>query len=412
MIDHDSPAIGRFDKSFLIYMIRDFFLVLVAVTVLEFGVKAALVLYGHVVNGEAEAAAVAEDLADNVRAIMRNEGGPVAARTIYPILKGNWSDLGYQIAIEPSAATVSSIEAAFGFTPRGIPAGPWPEGRHVEARTQIEAEGHCLSCHADAELGDVLGVVTVRGYLADDFTLWLDDVQLAAGLSVGKVLLHSVLLFLILRARMEPLLRLRAVVSSLARAYGGLHHRAEIRSEDEFGALARDLNLFLDRITRVVAELDAVLAKVVQVNDDIVGIQAELRDRIETVATGVRRLERQAMVGAKREPRLSQAWFDAVRGTVADLDARIADGPQDDAAGALIDDLRAVIVHAEAQLATNDALFEALSAVGDDADRLAAPMSEMSRLEERMRTIIEAGGALVRRLRPNAPGNRQAPPGG
>jgi hypothetical protein len=37
---------------------------------------------------------------------MRNEGGPVAARTIYPILERNWTDLGYAVAIVPSDVTI------------------------------------------------------------------------------------------------------------------------------------------------------------------------------------------------------------------------------------------------------------------------------------------------------------------
>ena len=36
MIDQHSSSIGRFDQSFLIHMIRDFFFVLVIVTVVEF----------------------------------------------------------------------------------------------------------------------------------------------------------------------------------------------------------------------------------------------------------------------------------------------------------------------------------------------------------------------------------------
>ena len=82
-------------------------------------------------------------------------------------------------------------------------------------------------------------------------------------------MLHSILLFLILRARMEPLLRLRSVVSRLSKAYTDLGQRAEVRTSDEFGVLARDLNIFLDRIERLVEELGNVLGKVVTVNDDI-----------------------------------------------------------------------------------------------------------------------------------------------
>jgi hypothetical protein len=399
MIDAADPSIGRFDKSFLVHMIKDFFLILLAVTVLEFALKAAGVYYNYRINGVPEAQAVADDLADNVRSIMRNEGGPVAARTIYPILEKNWTELGYAVAIVPSDITIRSIESGFGFVPAGIPEA-WPEGEFKEASVQIKAETFCLQCHTEARVGDVLGTVKVHNYLQRDFAIWFKEVRLAAGLAAGKIVLHSTLLFLILRARMEPLLRLRAVVSSLSKAYGALGQRAEVRTEDEFGVLARDLNIFLDRINRLIAELNQVLQRVVAINDDIVTVQGDLRGQIDRVVTGVRRLERDAMLAAKREPRLSNDWFKAIRGSVQALDDRLVQAGDIPQAGELLDALRSVVEHAETQLATSEKVFERLAAVGEDTENLKGAMSEMTRLEERMKTIIETGTTLVRRLQP------------
>ncbi|WP_299737116.1 HAMP domain-containing protein [uncultured Roseobacter sp.] len=402
MIDQNSPSIGRFDKSFLVHMIRDFFLVLVIVTVVEFSLKAALVYYNYYFDGTDEAEIVAEDLAENVRSIMRNEGGPVAARTMYPILEENWSDLGYVIAIEPAPVTVASIEEGFGFTPRGIPAEDWPEGRFQTFKTDILAEEFCLACHTQAAVGDVLGTVTVRNYLYRDFALWLKDVQLTGILAAGKIVLHSLLLFLILRARLEPLMELRSVISNLARAYGRLDHRAEIRTSDEFGVLARDLNLFLDRITGIVAELDTVLAKVVTANDDIIAVQGALRDTVDDVVSGVRRLERQAMLSAKQEPRLSNEWFDAVRGSIAALDGALTKVEDTAAATDLLESLRQVVANAEAQTTSSETIYTSLADLGDQSETLKSSTLEMTRLEERLKAIIETCGALVGRLKPES----------
>jgi methyl-accepting chemotaxis protein len=400
MIKDDSPALGRFDKSFLIHMIRDFFIVLVIVTLIEFSLKAALVYFNYQSNGEDEAAIVADDLAENVRSIMLNEGGPVAARTMYPILEQNWSDLGYTIAIEPSPVTVRSIEAGFGFTPQGIPETDWPDGQFKSAELEIVAEEFCLACHSQAEVGETLGTVTVRNYLARDFALWLEDVRLTAALSAGKILLHSFLLFLILRARLEPLMELRAVVSNLARAYGNIGHRAEIRTSDEFGVLARDLNLFLDRISRIVAELDTVLGRVVSANDDIIAIQSDLRRSIEKVVSDMRNVEREAMLGARREPRLSNEWFSAVRGQIGELDAEVSKAGSVGDATELLNSLKQVVTDAEAQIAANEKIFEKLASLGDESDTLKNSMLEMTRLEERLQGIVETCSALVRRLQP------------
>ena len=206
---------------------------------------------------------------------------------------------------------------------------------------------------------------------------------------------------------MEPLLRLRTVVSKLARAYGGLDHRAEIRSSDEFGALAGDLNLFLDRISRIVEELDLVLRKVVAVNDDIITIQGGLREQVDGVVSGARRLERRAMMSARREPLLSNAWFDAVKGSIADLDGALSTVENAPKAAELVETLRAVVENAEAQISTNEDLFADLAVLGADTEQFQASVAEMARLEERMKAIIETGGLLVARL--GSEGTEKAP---
>lgn len=400
MIDQYSPSIGRFDKSFLVHMIKDFFIVLLAVTAVEFSFKAGLVYYNYHFDGENEAKAVSEELADNVISIMRNAGGPVAARTLYPILDENWTELGYTIAIEPNDVTIESIEAGFGYTPQGIPALDWPEGRFKVHQTDIIAEEQfCIGCHTEASVGDVLGTVTVRNYLSSDFALWVKDVRLTASIAAAKIVLHSLLLFLILRARMEPLLELRSVVSNLARAYGRLDYRAEIRTSDEFGVLARDLNLFLDRITNIVSELDVVLNKVVLANDDIIAVQGNLRKTVDGFVTGIRQLERNAMLSAKQEPRLSNEWFDAVRGSIESLDSSLVEIDKASSATELLGTLREVVTNAEAQTLSSEVIFTELADLGDQSETLKDSTHEMIRLEERLKSIIESCSTLVHRLK-------------
>ena len=394
-------SIGRFDKSFLVHMIQDFFLVLLLVTALEFALKAGKVYWDYHSNGEAQAEEVAKELVSNVESIMRNSGGPVAASTLYPILDRNWKELGYEIAIAPSPATFEAIEKNFGYAPAGIPYAEMAEGRNKSSSIDVKAVAFCTSCHSNAEVGDVLGTVTVRNYLGRDFELWWEDVKLTLGLAVGKIILHSILLFLILRARMEPLLRLRSVVSRLSKAYTDLGQRAEVRTSDEFGVLARDLNVFLDRIERLVEELGNVLRKVVTVNDDILQVQGDLRKQIDQVVTVSRALERDAMFRAKREPRLSEAWFDSVKRSVSELDNAIAGAGATPEAVQLLNQLRTVVVNAEEQISNTERIYVGLADLGDEAETLKGPMAEMTRLEERMLGIIETGTGLVRRLRPH-----------
>ena len=63
--------------------------------------------------------------------------------------------------------------------------------------------------------------------------------------------------------------------------------------------------------------------------------------------------------------------------------------------------LRNVVKDAEAQIKTNEMIFERLAALGDESEGLKDAMLEMTRLEERLGGIIETCGGLVRRLNPD-----------
>jgi len=143
-----------------------------------------------------------------------------------------------------------------------------------------------------------------------------------------------------------------------------------------------------------------VLRKVVHVNDDIIQIQLDLRSRIDRVVYNTRTIERNAMLTAKREPRLSHAWFDAIKRSVIELDAELALVVDTPGAEPLLENLRLVVENAEEQIRNSEEIYLSLADLGDEADALKQPMSEMTRLEERMNAIIETGTELVRRLRP------------
>jgi hypothetical protein len=201
-----------------------------------------------------------------VKSIMLNSGGPLAAQTVYPILDRNHDNLGLSIAVRPSEVTVESMKAMFRVTPQGLQR-PWPEGAHQQAEVALKAEQFCLGCHVKAQVGDVLGTVAVRSYLARKEAVWWQEVRLTAGALSLKILAHTVVLLLLLKVRMEPMLSLRGTVGGLAKGVMDLGPRARVKTEDEFGELAQDLNHFLDRIALVVRDLDTILSEVISVGE-------------------------------------------------------------------------------------------------------------------------------------------------
>ena len=143
----------------------------------------------------------------------------------------------------------------------------WPNAHHTEAKVSISAEQYCLGCHIKASVGDVLGTVTVRSYFDRKVDHWLSEVKMTAGVLSINILIHTLVLFLLLQVRMQPLLALRSTVSSLARGLVDISPRTFVKSEDEFGDLAIDLNHFLDRISLVIKDLDIILSEVLAVGD-------------------------------------------------------------------------------------------------------------------------------------------------
>jgi methyl-accepting chemotaxis protein len=386
-------------------MIRDFLIALTAIVVLELGGRAVLA-WRDFQSQEREATnLVAERLASDVRDIMLNEGGPVAARTVYPILRRNHEELGYEIAIEPSEITIESIRRVFDSEARGIE-GTWSEGAHHEASVDLTAEQFCRTCHVTAEVGDVLGRVTVRSYRSHRFAEFWREARLVSVVAMANVILHTIVLFLLLRIRMEPLLRLRATVARLAKGHLDLSQRVEARSDDEFGELALDLNHFLGRVNHLVEDLDGVLSKVVAVNDRLAQVSQRMGGQLEQLQGGTARALEQVVTLHPLVAGPSAEALEAVELVLAALEAqnRGVAGSTGAVAGRLrqvLGRFRELAGRSEQAAAQIQVLQGTLSDLARHLRDDTHYQAEVMVLEERMRVVSETGSALLQRLQGN-----------
>ena len=405
---------GRFEQSFVFHMIRDFFLLLLLVAAVELGIRYALLRLDFSRQEPARVAQAAQRLAEDVKSIMLNSGGPLAAQTVYPILNRNHEDLGLSIAVTPSPVTVESMQVSFKMDVRGLQP-RWPEGIHQEATAALKAEQFCLNCHVKARVGDVLGTVSVRSYLERKEAVWWQEVRLTAGALSLKILVHTVLLFLLLKVRMEPLLALRSTVSGLARGVMDLSPRAAVKTADEFGELAQDLNHFLDRIGGVVQDLDRVLGEVVQVGARLGTLNRGLERQVETMREASLRLlgdgaqrSLQTQLVAAREGGAYAALDRTVAQTLAVLPgvAAAADGPG--AGGQQAPALRLLHEQLSELRASFGAVSQALQALAPpvavaeaqraDYQAFAQSLREMAVLEASMQKVAESGQQVLQRL--------------
>ena len=404
---------GRFEQSFMFHMIRDFFLLLLVVAVVELAIRYVSLRLDFARNEPARVARAAQQLANDVKSIMLNSGGPLAAQTVYPILNRNYDDLGLSIAVLPSAVTVASMRETFKMEVRGLQP-RWAEGEHEQAATNLTAEQFCLNCHVKARVGEVLGTVSVRSYLERKEALWWQEVRLTAGALSLKILVHTILLFLLLKVRMEPLLALRSTVAGLARGVMDLSPRAAVNTRDEFGELAQDLNHFLDRIGVVVADLDRILSEVVSVGARLGSLNRSLEQQVDSVRDASLQLLGEgaqrslaAQLLAAREAGSVQALQNTLAQALAALEGGAALPPGavpalheqlrqlqrsfDNVAGVLRDVVPPVVV-GQAQSAEYQAFMTSLR--------------QMALLEATMQQVAESGQQVLQRLAQTGAGSR------
>jgi hypothetical protein len=392
---------GRFEQSFQFHMIRDFFLLLVAVAVVELAIRYALLRYDFAEREPARVEQAAQQLANDVKSIMLNSGGPMAAQTVYPILNRNYDDLGLSIAVLPSEVTVESMKLTFNMDVKGL-SPRWPEGAHQQAESALTAEQFCLGCHVKAKVGEVLGTVQVRSYLDRKEAAWWQEVRVTAGALSLKILVHTILLFLLLKVRMEPLLALRSTVAGLAKGVMDLSPRAGVKSDDEFGELAQDLNHFLDRITLIVQDLDRILSEVVSVGTRLGALNRHLERQLDGLRdASVRNIGLSAQRGL--DTQLVAARESGAFGVLAQtLDALARSGQLDVAAS---DGLRAQVARLQASFDTvSDALRDmappmaVAEAQSAEYQAFAQSLREMAVLEATMQKVAESGQQVLHRL--------------
>jgi methyl-accepting chemotaxis protein len=252
-----------------------------------------------------------------------------------------------------------------------------------------------------AQVGDVLGTVQVRSYLERKEVAWWTEVRLTAGALSLKILIHTVVLFFLLKARMEPLLALRGTVSGLARGVMDLSPRAAVNSADEFGELAQDLNHFLDRVVHIVGDLDKILSEVVTVGTRLGALNRELEKQLDGL----------------RDSSLGSIGANAQRS----LDTRLVAAHEGGALEAVLQTLDSLAQTGQLA-ADNPLLREQLQRVRLGFERVtqavqvsAAPvvaseaqvaeyqafgrsLREMALLEATMQTVAESGQRLLQRL--------------
>ena len=322
---------------------------------------------------------------------------------MYPILKRNHHEIGFEIAIEPSRVTVTSMQKRFNFTPKGL-APKWSEGRFHETTVELTAEQFCIQCHIDAKVGEVLGQVTVRSYLSGFFARWWQEAQLMSIVGMLNIILHTVVLYILLKARMEPLLYLRSVMNLLAKGERPLRRDAKSRSDDEFGELTLDLNRFLHRVDALFHELDALLSRINNINRRLARSLLQLDEQVAGLQNRIQQVTQKAF--SSLQQLAAQDTLPVPAGRMDDLVAGLGDASLSGADAALAEDLLRGYESWSRERKKTAAGYrefgEELTAIARDSQKSAHLLGEMRVLEEKINGVAEAGKDLLKNIDGNA----------
>jgi methyl-accepting chemotaxis protein len=196
---------------------------------------------------------------------------------------------------------------------------------------------------------------------------------------------------------MEPLLALRATIGRLSKAGANLGHRAVVKSSDEFGELANDINHFLDRISHIIEDEAKVLGQVGALNKRLSQVRDQMDDHLTSIRAPLDRLTRSVFT----EP-TGGAGHAAMQAVLEALDALAerADLPPE-----ARQRLHAASESWSASAEDAVAQGEARIGIAEMHQRLGGFshfIGEMTALEEKMQAMADEGQRLLKRLQPPA----------
>lgn len=130
------------------------------------------------------------------------------------------------------------------------------DGEHlVRILKPFKADESCLACHANAQEGDVLGVMDLTiSREASDATLYRALTNVGLGVLVLTLVAGGLISLIIQKGVIGPIQGLLAMLQDMARGEGDLTRRLPVVTNDEFGELAETFNQFVGNLGAMIKE--------------------------------------------------------------------------------------------------------------------------------------------------------------
>lgn len=138
----------------------------------------------------------------------------------------------------------------------------------------------CISCHADKQVGDTLGVLSVTVPMAPALAASRDSLWTTLATIMAVVCTVLIAVYIVLRRSvLQPLAQMGAISREIAQGNGDLTKRVPADGSDEIALLGTYFNEFI-------AKLQGMIKKVAHVTDKVASASVELSATAEEISKG------------------------------------------------------------------------------------------------------------------------------
>jgi len=129
------------------------------------------------------------------------------------------------------------------------------QGHLVRILKPFLAQKDCISCHQNAEVNQVLGVMDLTMSRNKSDAMIFSSIQQVSIWVVGIILLAGVVIsVLVQRGVITPVDNLLVILEDMAKGEGDLTRRLPVNTNDEFGKLAETFNQFIGNLGEMISE--------------------------------------------------------------------------------------------------------------------------------------------------------------
>ncbi|MGD9971398.1 MAG: methyl-accepting chemotaxis protein [Sulfuricurvum sp.] len=153
--------------------------------------------------------------------------------------------------------------------------------RNIRMIKPFIATKECISCHANAQDGDVLGVIEMDISLAkNDELINSSIVKLVVVMLIGSIVLVVLVLAFLKSTLFMPLTNMQERAKDIAHGEGDLTARIEHKREDELGTTARYVNEFIEKTQHTILTAKNSLNTLFSADERINGVITNIRSMI------------------------------------------------------------------------------------------------------------------------------------